>query len=96
MKDGRTLSAETIKKLKSARTLRMKADECKQQSDDCEKQARAIEDELVGEWPDGESDPGDGPMGEPNNDPPADTPEDPDEVKAFKAAIKLFIKETTK
>ncbi|WP_407310938.1 hypothetical protein [Desulfosporosinus sp. SB140] len=88
LKDGRTLSAETIKKLSAARKLRDKAMECVQQ-------ARAIEDELVGEWPDD-----DGPMGEPENDPPTDTPgdpdeippsdEEPDEVKAFKAQIKFI------
>lgn len=86
-KSGRTLSTDTIQKLSAARKLRDKAMECVQQ-------ARAIEDELVGEWPD------DGPMGEPENDPPIDTPEDPDEipptdeepdeVKAFKAQIKFI------
>jgi hypothetical protein len=70
-KDGRTLSAETKKKLKAARTLRM-------QAMDCENQARTIEDELVGEWPD-DDDPDEGPM------------EDPDELKAFKAELKLML-----
>lgn len=88
MKDGRALSAETLKKLSAARSLRLQAEEC-------ERQARVIEDDLVGEWPED-----DGPMGEPENDPPSDTPEDPDEipatdeepddVKAFKAQIKFI------
>jgi predicted DNA binding CopG/RHH family protein len=82
-KDGRTLSADTVKKLSAARKLRDKAM-------DCINQARTIEDELVGEWPDDDEDPDDGPMGEPESDPPADTPEDPDELKAFKAKIKFI------
>lgn len=82
-KDGRTLSADTVKKLAAARKLRDKAM-------DCINQARTIEDELVGEWPDEDDDPDDGPMGEPENDPQADTPEDPDELKAFKAQIKFI------
>jgi hypothetical protein len=46
-KDGRALSAETKKKLKAARELRV-------QAMDCENQARVIEDELVGQWEDEE------------------------------------------
>lgn len=89
MKSGRTLSAETIKQLSAARKLRDKAL-------DCVNQARAIEDELVGEWP--EDDPDDNPEGTPEGEtedpdggeeiPPTD--EEPDEVKAFKAEIKLI------
>lgn len=73
-KDGRTLSADTLKQLSAARKLRDKAM-------DCINQARTIEDELVGEWP--EDDPDDEP-------PEDDDPEDSDEVKAFKAEIKLI------
>jgi len=85
-KDGRALSADTLKKLSAARTLRV-------QADDCEIQARAIEDDLVGEWPD------DNPEGAPLDDPEEDpddgaeippTGEEPDDVKAFKAKIKFI------
>jgi predicted DNA binding CopG/RHH family protein len=80
-KDGRTLSAETIKKLTAARKLRDKALECVTQ-------ARAIEDELVGEWPDDDS--GNEPTDEPEEVP--DIPEeDPDELKAFKAQINFIV-----
>jgi hypothetical protein len=86
-KDGRTISAETLKKLSAARSLRM-------QAETCEKQARAIEDDLVGEWPEDnpEGAPLDGDGEDPDNGneiPPAG--EDPEEVKAFKAQIKFII-----
>lgn len=88
-KDGRTLSSDTLKKLSAARKLRDKAL-------DCVNQARAIEDELVGEWP--EDDPEDNPEGAPEGDDGTDPDggeeippdEDPDEVKAFKAEIKFI------
>ena len=79
-KDGRTISADTLKKLSAARKLRDKAL-------DCTKQARAIEDELVGEWPD-DDDPDDDPEDTPPDDNP---PDDSDETKAFKAKIKFLI-----
>ena len=89
-KDGRTLSAETIKKLTAARKLRDKALEACQQ-------ARAIEDELVGEWPE-DDEPDDNSEGAPedeNDDPDGgeeipSSDEEPEEVKAFKAKIKLI------
>lgn len=85
MKSGRTLSAETIKKLSAARKLRDKAL-------DCVNQARAIEDELVGEWPD--DNPEGAPEGETedpdNGEEIPSTDEEPEEVKAFKAEIKLI------
>jgi hypothetical protein len=85
-KDGRALSADTLKKLSSARTLRM-------QADDCEIQARSIEDDLVGDWPDDnpEGAPLDGPEVDPDDGaeiPP--TGEEPDDVKAFEAQIKFL------
>lgn len=90
-KDGRTLSADTIKKLSAARKLRDKALDCTQQ-------ARAIEDELVGEWPDYDDDPDDNPEGAPEGDDDTDPDngdeippdEDSDDVKALKAEIKLI------
>lgn len=90
-KDGRTLSAETVKKLSAARKLRDKAL-------DCVNQARAIEDELVGEWPEEDDEPNDDPEGAPEGETvdPDDgteipsTEEEPDEVKAFKAEIKFI------
>lgn len=79
-KGGRTLSAETIKKMAAARKLRDKAMACVQQ-------ARAIEDELIGEWPDDvEPNADDEPMEDPEDDPP----EDSDELKAFKNQIKFI------
>lgn len=75
-KDGRTLSADTIKKLAAARAFRDKAM-------DCVRQARAIEDELVGEWPEPDANPDEGaeiPL----------TDEEPDDIKAFKAEIKFI------
>lgn len=93
-KDGRTLSGDTVNRLASARALRDKAM-------DCEQQARAIEDELVGEWP-GQSDPGepenpegaplDGAEGDPDGGseiPPTD--EEPDEVKGLRARVQLIL-----
>lgn len=83
-KDGRTLSTETLKKLSAARKLRDKALDCVQQ-------ARTIEDELVGEWPD--DDPEGAPDGEaedPDGGSEIPPEEDTDEVKAFKAEIKLI------
>jgi hypothetical protein len=81
-KDGRALSADTIKKLAAARKLRDKAM-------DCITQARAIEDDLVGEWPEDI----------PPEDDPEDTtpeqPEDSDDVKAFKSQIKFIAGGTT-
>ncbi|MGW8114044.1 hypothetical protein ACVS9P_02475 [Caproicibacterium sp. NSD3] len=87
-KDGRTLSTETLKKLSAARKLRDKALDCVQQ-------ARTIEDELVGDWPD-DDDSDDNPEGAPEGeteDPNSGDeipPEDSDETKAFKAEIKLI------
>ena len=77
LKEGRSLSTDTIKKLGTARTLRV-------QAEDCEKQARAIEDELVGGWTEDEEQP-------PGEDPTEDTQEESDELKAFKAQLKLII-----
>lgn len=76
-KEGRALSDATVKKLKAARVLRM-------QAEDCEKQARSIEDELVGGWSEDEEQPS-------GDDPPEDTQEETDELKAFKAQLKLLI-----
>ena len=75
-KEGRTLSDSTVKKLKAARTLRM-------QAEDCEKQARIIEDELVGDWAEDEEE-------SPGDDLPEDTQEESDELKAFKAQLELI------
>jgi predicted DNA binding CopG/RHH family protein len=75
LKDGRTLSQETVRKLSAARTLRKHAE-------DCEKQARAIEDELVGGWPEDEP---------PQDETTPATLEEPKDVKAFKAQLKLII-----
>ena len=76
-KEGRTLSDATIKKLKAARTLRM-------QAEDCEKQARSIEDELVGGWSEDEEQPS-------GEAPSKDIQEESDELKAFKAQLQLMI-----
>lgn len=91
-KAGRTLSGDTVSRLAAARTLRDKAM-------DCEQQARAIEDELVGEWPE----PPDGEEPNPDEDDPVtneppepgdpeipDTGEEPDELKALKAEIYMI------
>ena len=77
LKEGRSLSTDTIKKLGTARNLRV-------QAENCEKQARAIEDELIGGWTENE----DQPVGD---DPPEDTQVETDELKAFKAQLKLLI-----
>ncbi len=71
MKAGRALSQETKAKMKAARS-------CRDQAAALEAQARAIEDELVGEWP--EDDP-----------PDEEDPEDTDEAKALKAQINMII-----
>lgn len=76
-KEGRTLSDATVKKLKAARTLRVQAEEC-------EKQARVIEDELVGVWTEDEEQ-------STGDEPTEDTQEETDELKAFKAQLKLII-----
>ena len=76
-KEGRALSDATVKKLKAARTLRL-------QAEDCEKQARAIEDELVSDWSEDEGQ-------QPGDEPPEDIPEDTDELKAFREQLKLLI-----
>jgi hypothetical protein len=73
LKEGRTLSDSTVKKLKAERALRIQAEEC-------EKGARAIEDELVGSWAEDEAS---------SEDINAD--EEPEELNAFKAQIKLII-----
>lgn len=70
MKSGRALSRETKAKLKAART-------CRDQAAALEAQARTIEDELVGEWPEDE--------------PPDDDSEDSEEVKALKAELRFII-----
>ncbi|GEM_PF-6526671 len=71
MKSGRALSKETKAKMKVARA-------CRDQAASLEAQARAIEDDLVGEWP--EDDP-----------PPDDTEEEDDETKALKTQIQMII-----
>ena len=76
LKEGRSLSADTVKKLGTARNLRV-------QAENCEKQARTIEDELIGGWADDEE-----PLA--GDDPPEDTKEESDELKAFKAQLKLI------
>lgn len=93
-KDGRTLSSDTVKRLSAARALRDKAM-------DCVMQARAIEDELVGEWPDLENpDESENPTGAPldgaDDDPDggAEIPpcaEEPDDVKGLRARISLIL-----
>lgn len=88
MKSGRTLSADTVKRLAAARNLRL-------QAEDCEQQARVIEDELVGGWPDDEDEPPDGSEPDPDAEDPAEpgipaTDEEPEEVKVFKAEIKFI------
>lgn len=75
-KEGRTLSDSTMKKLKAARELRMQAEEC-------EKEARAIEDELVGNWYEDEP--------EAESIPNADSKEESEELKTFKTQLKLII-----
>lgn len=91
-KDGRTLSAGTLQQLAQARTLR-------DQAMSCEQQARAIEDDLVGEWPDVE-DPEDNPTGAPlggtdgdpddgGEIPPID--DESDEMKSLKARVQLIL-----
>jgi predicted DNA binding CopG/RHH family protein len=89
-KDGRTLSADTVKKLSAARALRDKAM-------GCVSQARAIEDDLVGEWP--EDNPEGAPEGETEDPDDGDeippTGDESDELKAFKAEIKFITGGTT-
>lgn len=85
MKSGRALSADTVSKLSAARSLRL-------QAESFEQQARSIEDELVGEWPEAP----DGSEPEPDVDEPEEpgiphTDEEPNEVKAFRAEIKFII-----
>ena len=76
LKEGRSLSTDTIKKLGTARNLRV-------QAENCEKQARTIEDELIGGWADDQEPPA-------GDVPPEDTQEESDELKAFKAQLKLI------
>jgi hypothetical protein len=93
LKEGRALSSETIKRLSAARSLRM-------QADDCERQARAIEDELIGGWPDAEDFADDDPNDDGGCNPDDNeqdvaevlsAEEEPNELKAFRAELELII-----
>lgn len=81
LKSGRSLSKDTISKMKAARDCRDMATDLLKQSSDLESQARAIEDALIGEWPEND---------ETQETPPEDS-EDSEETKALKNQILLIL-----